>query len=539
MAADDADAEDADLVAYLDGELHGDDARDVEGQLALDPAARARAEALKKTYDLLDFLPRTEPSPDFASRTLTHLGSAASGSAVRPVATPRPWAKAVGWAVAVLAAGGLGYAGHLLARPHLEAAAPAKRASEQVRLLERLPLLLGADDLDFLHKLDAPDLFGEGDEPDAPAAPVESFTSAELSQLEGLFQRFPPARQEQLRRLDDDLTAAPPAVRDRLLAVAERYAVWLDRLPDGYRKEVLAAPSPADRLEAVRRVRARQWRDGLPAAVRERITGAEEAERERVLADRRRAEAARRQLWAAVRSRWSHLPSDAKPWPFDTDDGAKAVNEYVDRVLRPRLRGFELADLEERRAEATPAAGWAAWWTYGYAVHRAADAHPTLPPAAEGKSMVTTAEDLRAADPKLFRELAAHMTPPGAAKGMAKKPLRELKEVPQHGRWPDFALWVLQEAKDAGLTVNRPLGPCRPADYAPAVARFLSHDLEPKLTQSERAELGKLAGQWPDHPRRLIELAKRHDLPVPGVTLPGRPRQWAETYTDAPGKGKR
>src|SRR5262249_39026234 len=79
----------ADLVAYLDGELDPADARRVEARLATDPEARAKATALKKTFDLLDYLPRPEPSPDFTTRTL-HKLPAASGAAAPGQAGAQP-----------------------------------------------------------------------------------------------------------------------------------------------------------------------------------------------------------------------------------------------------------------------------------------------------------------------------------------------------------------------------------------------------------------------------------------------------------------
>ena len=60
----DSPADDTDLIAYLDGELDADAAVRVEARLARDPAARTAAEAYKKSYDLLDYLPTAEPKPD-------------------------------------------------------------------------------------------------------------------------------------------------------------------------------------------------------------------------------------------------------------------------------------------------------------------------------------------------------------------------------------------------------------------------------------------------------------------------------------------
>src|SRR5207245_9268345 len=82
-------ADRADLVAYLDGELPADAQQRVETRLSLDPRARAEADAFKRTWDLLDFSPRSEPSADFTERTLTRV------SALQPVSSSRSASAAV------------------------------------------------------------------------------------------------------------------------------------------------------------------------------------------------------------------------------------------------------------------------------------------------------------------------------------------------------------------------------------------------------------------------------------------------------------
>ena len=61
------------LVAYLDGELPEEDARNVEQSLASDPATRAEVEQLNRVWDMLDLLPRPNASGGFSSRTLATL----------------------------------------------------------------------------------------------------------------------------------------------------------------------------------------------------------------------------------------------------------------------------------------------------------------------------------------------------------------------------------------------------------------------------------------------------------------------------------
>ena len=75
-----ADPFESELVAYLDGELDPIAARKVEARLATDPAVRERATALKKTFALLDYLPKPEPTPTFTTRTLDRIPALKSGS---------------------------------------------------------------------------------------------------------------------------------------------------------------------------------------------------------------------------------------------------------------------------------------------------------------------------------------------------------------------------------------------------------------------------------------------------------------------------
>ena len=105
------DAQDRDdLVAYLDGELDEERSRALEARLSLDPAARAEAESLRKTWELLDYLPRAEPSASFTNRTLEKL-AVQHTTAVQPGRLRRwpRWLAGMAWAagIVVAAAGGL------------------------------------------------------------------------------------------------------------------------------------------------------------------------------------------------------------------------------------------------------------------------------------------------------------------------------------------------------------------------------------------------------------------------------------------------
>lgn len=65
------DPERANLVAYLDGELNEAESRALATKVTQSVTARREIESLQKTWELLDFLPRPDAAPDFATRTVS------------------------------------------------------------------------------------------------------------------------------------------------------------------------------------------------------------------------------------------------------------------------------------------------------------------------------------------------------------------------------------------------------------------------------------------------------------------------------------
>ncbi len=151
-----SDRERADLVAYLDGELEGEAARALEAKLSLSPEARAEAESLKRAWEMLDYLPRAEPSPHFTERTLSRLAPVPSGSPVR--SRWRRWVPAGVQAALVAGAFAAGWAGFNYLVPFQPG---ESELVQDLRLIENLRLYEAVPDLDFLKALDQPDLFGE------------------------------------------------------------------------------------------------------------------------------------------------------------------------------------------------------------------------------------------------------------------------------------------------------------------------------------------------------------------------------------------
>lgn len=147
----------AELVAYLDGEASPAAARDMEARLNRDPRLRAEAESLRRAWQLLDFLPKPEPSEQFAHRTMT----AASVVCPSPRLFGRRWMIGLGWTAALIALAVVGYA----AAPLLSLAAPSPHLEQplprDLRVIENLRLYEAGQDLPFLNELDRPELFGD------------------------------------------------------------------------------------------------------------------------------------------------------------------------------------------------------------------------------------------------------------------------------------------------------------------------------------------------------------------------------------------
>lgn len=568
----------AELVAYLDGELDTAAARGVEARLATDPAARAKAAALKKTFDLLDFLPKPEPTSTFTTRTLDRIPAIQSGS--RPVVLPTasqpgpvratadraagtstvsssipvaisqertgwpvPHQRSVIWAAGIIAfvvaLTASGYLGAVAFRPFFSSERPSRDpASNELplsdhRLIEALPLYAGVDDFEFVKSLGESDLFARevANAPDRPGVvvnPADSDrpTGPAFVTLARAFMALPPARQEAIREIDRQLHAEAPATRDRHFRVLEAYAVWLDRLPDAERKGVLGAATPGLRLGVVRDLREKQWIDGLPLAQRNQLLGLNPNQKSDLIQQWRSEERRQRSRWAFIRKNADAITGNRIPWPFDTPAGRKEVLEFartafrIDDPKRCRLTPAELADYRSALAAAEKNGAWA--W-YGKMVHELDGRYESLPEPASPKLMYQDFADL----PQLYGRLVDR---PGFRKKLA----------PHVGKWPDFPLELHDELRIGkfGPAPLPPLGPARLSDFKEPVRAFMEAELLPKMTQQERGSLRALENRWPDYSRKLLDLARNYDVRVPGVMLPGSPRLWEATYgvTVRPGR---
>lgn len=128
----------AQLTAYLDGEMDDEAAVAFEARLAREPRLRAECDALKKTWDLLDYLPRPEPSPTFTHRTLERLSVVETGKQTAVAPSSWAWIAPVGWAAAMLLAMGAGlFAAHQI-WPPVQPPPPANPGPQQNASREEL-----------------------------------------------------------------------------------------------------------------------------------------------------------------------------------------------------------------------------------------------------------------------------------------------------------------------------------------------------------------------------------------------------------------
>lgn len=576
----------AELVAYLDGELEPAAARRVEARLAIDSQARARAAALKKTFDLLDYLPKPEPSATFATRTLDKLPAlqpapqqpqsqaapATSQSQPKPArlgqsraaigATTRMPPKADGvqellplpdepqqssrtiiWIAGILLAVigfvGAGYLGGSAFRSHHSGSRSItnKDSQEELalsdrRLIENLPLYVIVDDYAFVHDLAKPEFFG--DDPNVsfdlalkvPSVQTETLGNGIFEELEKAFKLLSLERQQAIRELDKELYADAPAMRDRMLHVLQGYATWLNHLSEADRKAVLTLATSELRLKQIREIRDRQWFESLPFSQKNKLIGVSDSLKRQLLEEWKVEEIHRREEWADARKHpGDRLDASRTPWPFNTESGKNEVLAFAKIA-------FRLDDSKDTKGSRLAANELE---RYNAALNFA-----QLQGGAGWNIYGRTLYEL-------IKRQEEFLLPPPAD---AKLRYTDFQELPQPylklaqgrfkaelakfvGEWPEFPLKVhghLPLSSLKGEFKPPPLGPTKISEFTTPVRTFVESELFKKLTETEQKNLRKEEGKWPEYSRELIRLARHHNLSMPGVMLPGSPDQWDKTY---------
>jgi hypothetical protein len=94
--------------------------------------------------------------------------------------------------------------------------------------------------------------------------------------------------------------------------------------------------------------------------------------------------------------------------------------------------------------------------------------------------------------------------------------------------------WKKKAGQDRQSALEERFRPSSSKDFSPAIQDFISKVLSKKLTTQEQERLQKAEGKWPEYPRTLLNLSRKHDLQVPGMTLPGPRDLWDRAKTALP-----
>jgi hypothetical protein len=271
---------DEQLVAYLDGELEPQAARNIENLLAGDEYARRRLNQLASSWDLLDQLPRATVDDLFARTTVEMVALAAEEDVVQtqakdPARRRRRWLE-VG--IAVLAAAIIGFVVIVLAVPDQN-----DLLLRDLPVVKNLELYRDAGNLEMLKQFQAANLFTDNltvgaantpprdgqsttsatiGTPVIPASPtdrrawVESLSSTDKIDLREDFEKFsalPVKQQQALRQFDKQLSDDPNSAQ--LRRVMQRYYDWLKTLSSVDRANVLDEANTSDQIKLIRQLR--------------------------------------------------------------------------------------------------------------------------------------------------------------------------------------------------------------------------------------------------------------------------------------------
>jgi hypothetical protein len=128
------------------------------------------------------------------------------------------------------------------------------------------------------------------------------------------FAALPGERQEQMRRLDHELHDCDAETQKRLLDTLERYAAWLDQLPEPEQQQILAIPDKHERIKAIKAKCEQQWLERLPSKDREHLKNQPDDQRAAAIARMHREDQQRRAKWLhALKLRPDMRPRPNKP----------------------------------------------------------------------------------------------------------------------------------------------------------------------------------------------------------------------------------
>jgi hypothetical protein len=253
------------LVAYLDGELSGDETRRLEKRLAEEPDTRRALQELDRTWHMLDSLDAPPVDEDFTRTTIAMVAVAASEDAerLRAAMPRRRRRRRLAVAGGLLAASVAGFLAVYALAPDPNAA-----LRRDLTVLENLDEYRDVDDIALLRTLVAEKLFAEKSddaeetfpEPQPRLEQMNPNQKEELVRHEEQFLAMGLAQQQQIRQLDEAIRGDADA--EKLRETMHRYYHWLGSLPLFRRAELMEMKLP-QRVKQIKQILQEQAKSGL------------------------------------------------------------------------------------------------------------------------------------------------------------------------------------------------------------------------------------------------------------------------------------
>lgn len=142
---------------YLDGELTEEEARDFEAKLASNPEERANFQAMKKTWEMLDYLPKPEITSSFTLKTMEKLTQVTTAFPIKKSLVSIGKGLALAAGILILITGGFRAGSAFVGKSNnLD-----EELRKNLRFYENKRIYDLVENIEFLKKLDDPNLFGQ------------------------------------------------------------------------------------------------------------------------------------------------------------------------------------------------------------------------------------------------------------------------------------------------------------------------------------------------------------------------------------------
>lgn len=374
---------------------------------------------------------------------------------------------------------------------------------------------------------------------------------------------LPAARQEALRKLDQDLQGLTPGERKALLATMTRYGEWLDSLPAAERQAILDAPDARTRLARIKSNREQKWLARQPLAIRQQVDKLAKLQlppalqvasslgmlvgsprgprvpggpvtaltqltdwRGDWIARLKHESAQHQQDWLIASNFWEDLKDIKRPLPTNAIGFSAEVDLFVKEYLRPLLSKDEADRLAKAEGH---------WPLYPVTLVELADRHPLALPSPNGPAHFTELpKSIQAAIKLQFEKkgkgtanpenffLNAKNLPAVTTRLKALGEARLLGDIKPNNNALKFTCSVAGYARTNGIKISYEMWPTKPSELDKPMREFL----DPKgpflsgMTEQERLELVRAEDRWPEFPLKIKYLAERYGFRPPWQVLP-------------------